>query len=167
MNTGSLGHITTGEVESPSSLLGDTYRAMRTLRPALYWLFALPALLGLAAVLSLAGAVVAVRVTGAELPDGDWTWYWFASAWMGAIAFPFFGTLGVVAALSERSRSETAEIPAPNTARSIGLGLLGTLCLVLSVAISGQAYAPVPSILLVVAGGGVYYALWRSQSPPD
>ena len=116
--------------------------------------FGLLALLGLAAFLSLIGAVIAHSVGAVDLPEDESAWVWISIGWLGLIAAFIFGTLAVIA-------SKPAALTGVR-ARRIGLGLLGGLCLLGGLALLPGGLDPV-SVALVAVGAAALVVLWRDM----
>lgn len=123
---------------------------MTSLRLTWAWLFTALAALGLAAFLSLTGALVASAVADVDLPEDDWGWAWISAAWLGVLFAALFGSLAV--ATSQPSAR-------PTILTRIGLGLLAVV--LIFVVVLFFARGGITGWLLLVAAPPALYVLWR------
>lgn len=122
----------------------------RPLRLTWAWLFTALAGLGLAAFLSLMGALVARAVADVDLPEDEWAWAWISAAWLGVLLAALFGMLAV--ATSQPSAR-------PTVFTRIGLGLLAVV--LIFVVVLFFARGGVVGWLLLVSVPPALYVLWR------
>jgi hypothetical protein len=124
----------------------------QTLRPTWGWLFALPALAGLAVWLSLLIAVAVAHLLDVGVPE---SWHWIFAGWLGLVGAIIFGTLALIA---YRPAGPTA-----TKARRIGLGLLATALVLVGLTFSGQAFAPIGAFVVLAVAAAALYRLWRRR----